>query len=100
MSKYRNVSAAPWQRSAGVWVPPGATFDATPREHERILRRPAYQKRLELVGGNGNPAVVGGGEVWPLKMSPEMYLRLHPQGPNAALAKDMLADAATTVSEE
>jgi len=92
MARYKNVSAAPWRRADGTLVPPGAVFAATPREHERIQRRPTYQSRLELqVDGSGPAAVREAKEVWPLKMSPEMYLQLHPKGPNAALAKKMLA---------
>lgn len=94
MARYRNVSVAPWRRADGKLVPPGATFEATEREHARIQRRPVYQRRLELQAKIGGPATAASteAEVWPLKMKPEKYLQLYPNGPKAAQAERMLLE--------
>jgi len=114
MPRYRNIAGALWRRPSGEGVPPGATFEATAREHERIQRR-GYRSRLALVTDDAAPPVqvVGADEqptslaasaplviaapasvalpsTWPLRMSPETYLKLHPTGPHAALARTLV----------
>ena len=69
-------------------VPPGETFDASSREHARILRRPHYAARVEMVEGT-YVAPVDVAEL-PLKMDPETYLRIHPKGPKAKLARELV----------
>ena len=116
MPRYQNVSVATWRRPSGEAVPPGAVFDATDREHARILRRGHQRARLRLLDGpavaddaTGSapeaPSGLDGAEAgasaqspvasptppqlvaWPLRMTPEVYLKLHPTGPRTALAQ-------------
>lgn len=97
MPRYRNVGGSPWRRPSGEMVPPGGTFDATGREYNRILRRGYYRNRLQPMGEPAETAVLTAtqpsGEVatWPLRMGPATYLKLHPKGPHAPLARIIVA---------
>jgi hypothetical protein len=100
MPQYENIGASPWRRESGVLVPPGGTFEATGREHDRIQRRLMYQRRVRLVDNVNSPSVASPPTVlnnWPLKMLPRIYLKLHPEGKHAARARELVA---ADVSEE
>jgi hypothetical protein len=100
--KYRNVGYAPWRRDDGTLVPPGAVFEATPREEARIARQPAFYPLAAVADGEpaGAPEAAseasapeqadageaGAGE-WPLRISPARYLAMHPDGRYAELAR-------------
>lgn len=115
--KYQNVSAATWRRPSGEVVPPGAVFDATDREHARIQRRGHQQARVRLLDGPAADVVEGGADsvpdtsggpvgaeaeasaqspaapsspTWTLRMTPEVYLKLHPTGTHAAQARALV----------
>jgi len=90
MPRYKNIGQAPWRRADGKLVPPGATFDATEREHARIQRRFSYQQRVSLVDSPVKaPSTVS--DEWPLKMTPAKYLKLHSEGKHAPLARRLVA---------
>lgn len=89
MPKYKNVGTSPWRRADGELVPRGEIFEATDREQARILRRPAYQRWIELVAAQPD-ATVPESNGWKLQMSPRRYMQLHPKGPNSKLAKEIL----------
>ncbi len=94
MPKYKNIGRSAWKRPDGTSVAPGGTFEATGREHDRIARRVAYQLRLKLVGKVGRAKQADPEEAgWPLKMSPDVYLKLHADGKHAELAQKIV-DAA------
>jgi len=91
MPKYRNVGP-PWQRNPTQVVPHGGVFVATEREDERIRRR-GLRARFELVRDTSQDAANADASLsldkWPLRMKPKIYLKLHPQGQYAALARDI-----------
>lgn len=87
--QYENVGEAPWRRPSGEVVAPGGTFEATEREHARIQRRSNYKARLRRV----DPSPVESDTFipdWPLKMLPPKYLKLHPDGKHAELARALV----------
>jgi len=112
MTTFKNVGTSVWRRRAGPnspveVVPPGGTFVATPREERRIARRTHLQRRLivvpdevEVVATQPTPVVVkvelpvvtpsDPKPKWPLRMPPRQYIRLHPQGQYAKLARRVL----------
>ena len=50
MPTYRNVGSSLWRRPSDCTaVAPGATFEATKREHEALQRRPWMRKRIVLI---------------------------------------------------
>jgi len=115
MATYKNVGSAPWTRPSGEVVRSGRTFVATEREHARISRRAYLRNRLLLVPDAEAPptppeqeqqkeetpemktakvvAVVSQAMEWPLRMQPDLYLKLHKQGPHAALARSIMKEA-------
>lgn len=114
MPQYRNISNSPWRRPTGELVPPGDTFEATVREQQRIQRR-GYHGRLEKVvppqparaegddatsGDSITPPTTPEADVvetqaeWTLKMTPARYLKLHPSGGHAPLARKIVAAVA------
>lgn len=113
MPQYKNIGKSPWRRPTGELVPPGGIFETTVREQQRIQRR-GYRGRLERVdadppppparaaddadappGGSASPStpvdVVETQAGWTLKMTPERYLKLHPSGGHAPLAREIVA---------
>jgi len=93
MSYYRNIGA-PHHRSDGSIVPPGSVFEPSPLE----IRQLEY--KLVYVGDTPDPKdhVVGPvvppppplPKEWPITMRPELYIKLHPTGRHADLAKRLL----------
>jgi len=118
MPQYKNVGKSPWRRPTGELVAPGGVFEATVREQQRIQRR-GYRGRLEKVDTlPPSPAVVAAAATtssedkqssapstksdaavatvetlagWSLKMTPQTYLKLHPSGGHAPLARQIVA---------
>ena len=89
MPRYKNIGESPWRRADGKLVPPGATFEATEREHARIQRRSRYQLRVRLT--SPAKALSTASDEWPLKMTPANYLKLHSEGKHAPLARQLIA---------
>jgi hypothetical protein len=104
---YRNASLAPWRRTEKLPVPPGQTFEPTPFELECIRRRgyrhlvpvlPAEEELIraaETAGQDERAAAEARGTGWPLRMSPERYLRLYPDGPHAESARAIMLEGQT-----
>jgi len=110
---YRNVGA-PWRRPDGSIVARGAIIEPTEDELERrrYKLRPYGEVRTEpppvVVQPRREPAPaepvevseptppVSAGETalrgprWHMIMKPELYLKLHPNGPHADLAREVL----------
>lgn len=98
---YRNTGAPFWRTNAAgedvVEVPKGHVLEPTPRE----LKQFGY--KLEPVGEQpaATDKVVGPlpqplpplPKEWPLKMRPELYLELHPDGVHADLARRLTGSA-------
>ncbi len=55
MPWYKNIGQPDWRRPSGEVIPFGEVFEATNREHSRIMRRARYALRVERVP---EPAVV------------------------------------------
>jgi hypothetical protein len=97
MPRYKNIGSSPWRRPNGEAVPPGGIFNATVRELQRIQRRPQYRQRLSLVAEpkatapRVDPVVLQA--AWPCRMEPKLYLKLHPKGQHAELAREICAAA-------
>lgn len=92
MVRYKNVGKSPWRRPTGESIPPGGTFEATVREQQRITRR-GYFERLEREPSSlsvEEDVRIETNAKWTLRMSPEMYLKLHPSGGHAALAREIM----------
>lgn len=97
MVQYRNVGKGPWRRPTGELVAAGDTFEATVRELQRITRR-GYVGRLERVPPiseeqEEQDVLIETRAEWTLRMSPEMYLKLHPSGGHAPLARQLVEAA-------
>ncbi|KKN44576.1 hypothetical protein LCGC14_0691800 [marine sediment metagenome] len=107
MPRYKNIGHSLWRRPTGEAVPPGGTFEATPREHQRIKRR-GYHGRLQRVedvpaaSSSGSdkptdqsPATSSAAKElraeWTLRMEPAKYLKLHGSGGHAPLARQIVA---------
>ena len=92
--KYRN-RGAPFTRDNGsVWARDEV---AVPTEGE--LRRRVYKLRAVVDIPTAQAAAVSQaeGEGWPLQMQPDVYVRLHPTGQHAELARKLLGvDAGDT----
>ena len=105
---YQNTGTS-WARPSGGVVARGEIFQATAFEESIFaLRRgrgryrflvpvPAPTPITEEVGGVKVVLAFGtdgeGVPEWPLKLTPERYLELHPEGPNAELARQILRDS-------
>ena len=88
--EYRNTGA-PFARDNGTrWE---RDMVAEPTENE--LARRAYKLQAVVAAVEPLPLPpVEGEEVrapWPLRMSPKRYLTIHPQGPHAEQANEILA---------
>lgn len=76
-------------------VAAGDTFEATLREQQRITRRkPGRLERVPSPISVEEDARIETRAEWTLRMSPEMYLKLHPSGGHAPLARKLVAEAA------
>lgn len=93
MTLYRNIGA-PFVSSTGERVAKGALYQPTPLD----LRR--RSQKLRPLDPNTPPppppppAPPLPNPEWPLVMSPELYLRLDPEGPWAAKARELLSRGA------
>ena len=92
MRKYRNTGA-PIPRDDGTTVARGAVFEPTDAEIDQL------RYKLRAVEGEGGGTVPGPGsegkvtttvDGWPLRMTPQVYLRLHPDGPHASRARELV----------
>jgi len=93
--EYRNTGA-PFTRDDGTRWEPDMVAEPTANE----LARRAYKLRpvIEVVEPSPSPPVMESSDVageegqspWPLRMSPERYLTLHPEGPHAGQANEIL----------
>ena len=101
----------PWtRRGTGEVIPHGGTFTASAQEVDRFQRRKQLGAEFVPVDGavgvpspgaavsTGPPGESMGGApppppalLWPLVMDPAVYLKIHPSGPNAELARAVLA---------
>lgn len=102
MPRYRVIGGAPWRRPSGDVVPPGGEFDVPEGtvELDRIRRR-GHTAQLQAVDA-AEQAVQNLHHVppppppppppagWTLRMQPVTYLKLHPQGPHAELARKLV----------
>lgn len=97
MTFYRNTGAPiPRDTPDGglIFVPKGAVFEPTPRE----IKQFAY--KIVEVGEEPKPTDVMAPAMpaplptlppeWPLSMRPELYVKIHPEGKHAALARIIL----------
>ena len=69
---------------------------ATGREYDRIARRIAYASRLQLVKTapeQKKDQQKAAETEWPLKMMPDVYLKLHKGGKHAKLARQLVGPA-------
>lgn len=90
---YRNTGA-PFKRTDGTVWARNAVHKPTADE----LRRKKYKLRLvgeerpEMFGWERDEAELpaDSGKEWPLKMEPEVYLRMQPEGQHAELARRLL----------
>ncbi len=92
--KYRN-KGAPFTRDDGSEWASGEV--CVPTENE--LRRRRYKLRAVVNVPTPQAAAISqaGSEGWPLQMQPNVYLRLHPTGKHAELARQLLGvDAGDT----
>lgn len=120
MAWYRNIGLSLWRRPNSEVVPPGEAFDATKVEHQRIVARGArYARRLQKLTddevdamltqrakdeaeatGKALPSTEYSEEEWNLRMSPEKYLEVYPEGPHAEQAKKLVKQASEAPSDE
>lgn len=109
--KYRNVGA-PFRSSNGQVIQRGQVYEATDRDLQvrrhklhpyGEVTRGEPESRLPVEVPEPAPPVAAGATVppvsgekkddvpgWPMVISPELYLRLHPKGPKAELARKIL----------
>lgn len=87
---------APFFREDGSQIVRWQVFEPTSQELARMSYKiklytgPAPDPdQLPKPPAPKQPAIEWGGE-WPLRMAPDLYLQLHPDGPNAELAKRLL----------
>ncbi len=91
---HRNTGA-PFRRADGSTWHRDAEHEATAEE----LKRRAY--KLRLVVTRIAPALQKKREDgWPLAMQPERYLAISPEGKHAPLARQIVGDAQSPLSEE
>ena len=105
--KYQNIGA-PFRSSDGTMIERGTVYvptDADLRQRHKKLRalgsatggepmnsasvgtpEPAFP----VLGGRTAPPEAASGPRWTMIMSPDMYLRLHPKGQHAPLARQVL----------
>jgi len=83
-------------RVTGELIPRNGVLAPTPQElRQRVhkLRRTGDMLEVETVtGGASSPR-------WPLRLSPERYLTIHPEGQHAALARSLVPLTPTTPAE-
>lgn len=111
MQLYRNIGVSDIRRPNGVVVAPNEVFEPTEKEvtymenamwlGNRVKEVSADEVQAELNAGAStlavnDPAVP---KQWTLKVSPEDYLKRHPDGPQAEFARKLLSDATVTVSQ-
>lgn len=88
-------------RTRGPGAAPLPSPTRAPRRRGRTPRRPERVVEIEGVPDSrpapaasepqeGSEEGEGG---WPLRMEPALYLQLHPEGPNAELAREILGQA-------
>lgn len=88
------LTGAGFERADGSWVETGTVFEPTESE----LRRRGYKlvPVLDSEGvvedENGSEGVIQSND-WPLKMEPDRYLQVHPDGKYADLARKVLKNA-------
>lgn len=97
MARYKNIGASNYRRHNGELVPSGGEFEPTAKELSFMQNDPAVGIRLVEVTVEQVAAVheepeteTPPAKVWTLKVSPEKYLARHPDGPQAALARELV----------
>ena len=89
---YKNVGAR-FPREDGSWIERGEVFAPTDAElAQRGFKLRHWNPDPSEVTKEAAPALQDDEEqrVWGLKMEPERYLELYPDGPNADLARKVL----------
>jgi hypothetical protein len=104
---FRN-NGGPWRRASGVVVPHTGCFEPTARELQRMQTRRQVPTRFSIdpdtvvhpaipvaapaaeapvvAAEEATVAVAEETAAWPMRMTPELYLRMYPKGKHAALA--------------
>lgn len=88
--EYRN-DGPPWRRPSAPSevVPHGGTFMATEKEHRGIQARAHRRPMMIYLGAAGTDPGTTPCVEWTLRMVPKLYLRLHPHGRHADLARHL-----------
>lgn len=96
---HRNTGAAFTRADGSTWA-----HNAVHVPTDADLARRGYKLRVEPLAPEASapevPAVPPVSAEWPIRMPPETYLRLHPTGLHAALARQCLEDSAPAVTED
>jgi hypothetical protein len=87
MKKYRNVRAA-FQREDGTWIGKDIVFEPTAAE----LVQYSYKLVPEPEAEEPQQSTEESSLSWPMRMDPALYLKLHPTGPHAELAKKLVKE--------
>lgn len=98
MTLYENTGA-PFSRPDGTRIESGGVFEPTAEELGR--RRHKLRPLGPQVAEPQPPPLPESEPVvgWPLKMAPERYLQLHPDGPHAAQARTLAQPPVTSTPE-
>jgi hypothetical protein len=104
MMKYRNIGA-PFRRADGTVWDTNVVHEPTEDELRRrkYKLRVAGDERPEKFGWErdaAEPPSADPGSAWPLKMDPQMYLRMHPDGQHAELARQLTDGEEEATGEE
>jgi hypothetical protein len=98
MAKYRNTGA-PWTREDGtvIWI--DAVFEPTEQElamfSYKLKSEPAEEVAEESESSTEETA-----QTWPMVMRPDLYLKLHPTGPHAELARRLVKEGETSGEQD
>jgi hypothetical protein len=101
---YRNVGAPFW-REDGTKIDRGAVFEPTDDELLRLAYKlqpfsPEPQTATSGDAGTVPELLYSRWPRWPLKLDPVLYLRLHPRGAYADLARELTQLPPPTLAEE
>jgi hypothetical protein len=87
MKKYRNVRAA-FLREDGTWIGKDIVFEPTSAELAQYSYKLVPEPEVEEPQQSTEESAL----TWPMRMDPALYLKLHPIGPHAELAKKLVKE--------